>query len=69
MESILQPKKDREQLPFSITVLRKHSLSRKANVQSQQATWGLSPRIHWKEALNFKCKKLFLPRRWSWQHS
>lgn len=60
-------KRDREQLPFNITVLRKHYLNRKGNGQSQQTT-RLQSTDPWereiskkngKEALNFKCKKLF----------
>lgn len=67
MESILQTKRDREQLSFNITLLRKHYLNRKGKGESQQDTWGLSPVIHGKEgqipkengkeALSFKCKK------------
>lgn len=50
----VEPEGDREQLPLSITVLRKCCLSRKGNVQSQQATWGLSPRIQGKGRERFQ---------------
>lgn len=55
--------KEREQLPLSITVLRKCCLSRKGNVQSQQATPGLNPRIQGKGRERFQeymCNKLYI---------
>lgn len=53
MDRLTVKKREREQLPFSTTVLTKHSLSRKSNEQSQQAMWGLNPWIHRKGSERF----------------